>query len=198
MNTDGSVTKKRHNVLQFGAPAGDEREPCPPGTAKLRKDFMRIRIVAVGKIKEKFVQAGIDEYMKRLRPYAKMEIVEVADEKTPESLSPAEERQVKNKEGERILAHLPGDAHVIALVVEGQMLSSEELAERLGQLATYGTSQAAFVIGGSLGLGDNVLKRADLLLSFGRMTYPHQLMRLILTEQIYRAFKIMRGEPYHR
>lgn len=159
---------------------------------------MRIEIVAVGKIKEKYLVQGIAEYVKRLGPYAKIRIREVADEKAPESLSPAEEAQVRQKEGERILSVLQPDTYVIAMAIDGDMWTSEQLARRLSDLATYGRSQLAFVIGGSLGLSDDVLRRADARLSFGCITFPHQLIRLVLTEQIYRAFKIVRGEPYHR
>jgi len=159
---------------------------------------MHIQIIAVGKLKEKYLTDGIKEYAKRLAPYAKVTIQEVADEKVPETLSPAQEEQAKEREGERILAHIRPDAHVIALAIDGQLWSSEELAQQIDRLTTYGCSQIAFVIGGSLGLSPTVLKRADQKLSFGRLTYPHQLMRLILIEQIYRAFKIIRGEPYHK
>jgi len=159
---------------------------------------MHIQIIAVGKLKEKYLTDGIKEYAKRLAPYAKVTIQEVADEKVPETLSPAQEEQAKEREGERILAHIRPDAHVIALAIDGQLWSSEELAQQIDRLATYGCSQIAFVIGGSLGLSPTVLKRVDQKLSFGRLTYPHQLMRLILIEQIYRAFKIIRGEPYHK
>jgi 23S rRNA (pseudouridine1915-N3)-methyltransferase len=159
---------------------------------------VNIQIVAVGKLKEKYWVQGIEEYMKRLGPYAKVQMSEVADEKAPDSMSAAEERQVKEKEGERILAQLNTDAFVIALSLDGQAWSSEQLAGQLSELGTYGRSKVAFVIGGSLGLSDGVLQRADMKLSFGRMTYPHQLMRLILVEQVYRAFKIIRGEKYHK
>lgn len=159
---------------------------------------MNIQIIAVGKLKEGYLVQGIAEYVKRLGPYAKMQIVEVPDEKAPESMSAAEEAQVKQREGERILAKLHTDAYVVALAIDGKPLSSEELARQLQDLATYGRGHVAFVIGGSLGLAPEVLARADLKLSFGRMTLPHQLMRLVLVEQVYRAFKIMRGEPYHR
>jgi 23S rRNA (pseudouridine1915-N3)-methyltransferase len=159
---------------------------------------MNIQIIAVGKLKEKYLIDGIKEYAKRLGPYAKLSIHEVPDEKVPETLSAAQEEQAKEREGERILALIKPDTHVIALAIDGKLWSSEELAEQLGNLATYGRSQVAFVIGGSLGLSQAVLQRADQKLSFGRLTYPHQLMRLILVEQIYRAFKIIRGEPYHK
>ncbi len=159
---------------------------------------MNISIVTVGKLKEKYLKQGIEEYTKRLGSYAKIDIIEVADEKAPEELSQGEMEQVKQKEGERILAKISPDAHVIALAIDGKQKSSEDLAASLDRLATYGKSKVAFVIGGSLGLSDTVLKRADEQLSFSKMTFPHQLMRLILVEQIYRAFRINRGEPYHK
>lgn len=159
---------------------------------------MNISIITVGKLKEKYLKQGIDEYLKRLSAYAKMDIIEVPDEKAPEELSETEMVQVKQKEGERILAKIHPDAHVIALAIEGKMKSSEELADNLDKLATYGKSKIAFVIGGSLGLSQEVLQRADDKLSFSKMTFPHQLMKLILLEQIYRAFRINRGEPYHK
>ena len=154
---------------------------------------MNISIVTVGKLKEKYLKQGIEEYTKRLGSYAKIEVIEVADEKAPEELSQGEMEQVKQKEGERILAKISPDAHVIALAIDGKQKSSEDLAASLDRLATYGKSKVAFVIGGSLGLSDTVLKRADEQLSFSKMTFPHQLMRLILVEQIYRAFRINRG-----
>lgn len=159
---------------------------------------MNISIVTVGKLKEKYLKQGIEEYLKRLGAYAKVDVVEVADEKAPEELSETEMIQVKQKEGERILAKINPDAYVIALAINGKLKSSEELADSLDKLATYGKSKVAFVIGGSLGLSDEVLKRSDEQLSFSKMTFPHQLMRLILVEQIYRAFRINRGEPYHK
>lgn len=159
---------------------------------------MHIQIVSVGKLKEKYLVQGIAEYAKRLGSYIRLTLTEVADEKAPEVLSPAEERQVKQREGERILSSIKDDAHVIALAIGGELWSSEDLASHLDKLGTYGTSHVAFVIGGSLGLSDDVLKRADKKLSFGRLTYPHQLMRLILVEQIYRAMRINRAEPYHK
>jgi 23S rRNA (pseudouridine1915-N3)-methyltransferase len=159
---------------------------------------LNISIVTVGKLKEKYLKQGISEFLKRLGPYAKVEIIEVSDEKAPEELSSTEMIQVKNKEGERILAKINPDAHVIALAIEGKMRTSEELADNLDKLATYGKSKIAFVIGGSLGLSDDVMKRANETLSFSKMTFPHQMMRLILVEQVYRAFRINRGEPYHK
>ncbi|MCY8340732.1 23S rRNA (pseudouridine(1915)-N(3))-methyltransferase RlmH [Bacillus haynesii] len=159
---------------------------------------MNISIVAIGKLKEKYLKQGIDEYIKRLSAYAKVDIIEMPDEKAPENLSDQDMKIVKDKEGERILSKISPDAHVIALAIEGKMKSSEELADNMDRLATYGKSKVTFVIGGSLGLSDAVLKRANEKLSFSRMTFPHQLMRLILLEQVYRAFRINRGEPYHK
>ncbi|KGR91882.1 50S rRNA methyltransferase [Ureibacillus massiliensis 4400831 = CIP 108448 = CCUG 49529] len=159
---------------------------------------MNISIISVGKLKEKYLKMGIDEYVKRLGAYAKIDIIEVPDEKAPEQLSQAEMEIVKQKEGERILAKVSDGMHVIALAIDGKMKSSEELAAGLESLMTYGTSKITFVIGGSLGLHEDVLKRADEKLSFGRMTLPHQLMKLVLVEQIYRSFRIIKGEPYHK
>ena len=159
---------------------------------------MNISVVTVGKLKEKYLKMGIDEYLKRLNSYAKVEVIEVADEKAPEELSELEMIQVKQKEGERILAKISQDTYVIALAINGKMQSSEELADTLDKLATYGKSKIAFIIGGSLGLSEEVLKRANEHLSFSKMTFPHQLMKLILVEQIYRAFRINRNEPYHK
>lgn len=159
---------------------------------------MNISIITVGKLKEKYLKQGIGEYVKRLSAYAKIDIIEIPDEKAPETLSEMEMLQVKAKEGERILAKISDDTHVIALAIEGKMKSSEELAETIDKLATYGKSKIAFVIGGSLGLSKDVMTRANDTLSFSKMTFPHQLMRLILVEQVYRAFRINRGEPYHK
>ncbi|MFJ7978110.1 23S rRNA (pseudouridine(1915)-N(3))-methyltransferase RlmH [Peribacillus sp. NPDC096379] len=159
---------------------------------------MNITIITVGKLKEKYLKQGIDEYMKRMSAYAKMEIIELPDEKAPETLSEIEMLQIKEKEGQRILAKVNPDAHVIALAIEGKMKTSEELADTLDKLATYGKSKITFIIGGSLGLSKEVMQRADEALSFSRMTFPHQLMRLILVEQVYRAYRINRGEPYHK
>ncbi|MBB6454455.1 23S rRNA (pseudouridine1915-N3)-methyltransferase [Salirhabdus euzebyi] len=159
---------------------------------------MKITIISIGKLKEKYLKEGIQEYMKRLGPYAKIDIVELPDEKAPENLSPAEEIDVKNKEGQRILEKLSPDTFVITLEIRGKQLTSEQLASKLDELATYGKSKIAFVIGGSLGLSEEVMFRSDMALSFSKMTFPHQLMRLVLLEQIYRAFRINRGEPYHK
>lgn len=159
---------------------------------------MNITIIAVGKLKEKYLKQGIQEYLKRLSTYAKVQIVEVADEKAPENMSDAEMEEVKKKEGERILANIKPDTYMITLEINGKMLSSEQLAAKMDELATYGKSKVAFVIGGSLGISEGVQKRSDLALSFSKMTFPHQVMRLILLEQVYRGFRINRGEPYHK
>ncbi|GGA69902.1 23S rRNA (pseudouridine(1915)-N(3))-methyltransferase RlmH [Ornithinibacillus halotolerans] len=159
---------------------------------------MKITIVSVGKLKEKYLKQGIAEYMKRLSAYAKVDVVEVADEKAPENMSEAEMEDVKRKEGERILSHIGQDTYVITLEIGGKMISSEQLADKMDQLATYGKSKVAFVIGGSLGISEDVQKRSDYALSFSKMTFPHQLMRLVLLEQVYRGFRIIRGEPYHK
>jgi len=159
---------------------------------------VNITIVSVGKLKEKYLKMGIDEYVKRLGGYAKMDIIEVPDEKAPEQLSEAEMEIVKKKEGERILSKIGPDTYVIALAINGKMKTSEQMAADLESLMTYGKSKIAFVIGGSLGLHDDVLKRADEQQSFGKMTLPHQLMKLVLVEQVYRSFRIMKGEPYHK
>lgn len=159
---------------------------------------MKITLVTVGKIKEKFFEDAIKEYSKRLSRYCKLEILQVADEKTPEGASEVVELQIKEKEGQRILSLIRDDAYVIALAIEGKMLDSEELAERIEKLGVSGISQIVFVIGGSLGLSAQVMKRADYALSFSRMTFPHQLMRVVLLEQIYRSYRIMNHQPYHK
>ena len=159
---------------------------------------MKITLVCVGKIKEKYLSQGIEEYKKRLGRYCTLEIIELPDEKTPDHASPALEDSIKNKEGERILKRLKEEAYCIALAIEGTMLSSRELAEKIEQLGVSGTSHICFVIGGSLGLSGEVLKRADYQASFSRMTFPHQLMRMILLEQVYRAYRINHNQPYHK
>lgn len=159
---------------------------------------MRITVLCVGRIKEKFFSQAVEEYSKRLSRYCKLEIVEVADEKTPEEAGERLVEQIKDKEGERLLSHIRDGNYVIALAIEGKELSSEALAARLDRLGVEGTSHIVFVIGGSLGLSRAVLKRADFQLSFSPMTFPHQLMRVILLEQIYRSFRIIHGEPYHK
>ena len=159
---------------------------------------MKITCVVVGKIKEKYFTDAIKEYSKRLSRYCKLEIVELADEKTPDGASEAEEAAIREKEGERILKALKDDAYVIALAIEGKMLDSVELSQKIERLGVSGTSHIAFVIGGSLGLAPAVMKRADYALSFSCMTFPHQLMRVILLEQLYRSYRILKNEPYHK
>ena len=159
---------------------------------------MKITIVCVGKVKEKFFREAVSEYEKRLSRYCRFDIVEVADEKTPEGAGSLLEEQIREKEGRRILEKLREDAFVCTLEINGKRLSSEELARWMEKLTVGGTSHIMFVIGGSLGLHESVSRRADLRLSFSDMTFPHQLMRVILTEQVYRAFRIIHGETYHK
>ena len=159
---------------------------------------MNIKIIGVGKIKEKFYRAAIAEYAKRLGRYCKFEVVEVPDEKAPEKLSEAEMAAVMEKEGERILQKIKDRDYVFALAIKGKERSSEEFAKEINQLATYGKSDLTFVIGGSLGLSPAVIKRADQQISCGRFTLPHQLMRVVLSEQVYRAVTIINGLPYHK
>lgn len=159
---------------------------------------MRISIVCVGKIKEKYLKLGIDEFSKRLSKYCKLEVIELEDEKAPENLSDKEMLMIKEKEGKKILSKIKDNSYVMALAIDGKNLSSEELAETINNLGVRGTSHIVFVIGGSLGLSDEVLRRANYKLSFSKMTFPHQLMRLILLEQVYRAYRINNGEPYHK
>lgn len=159
---------------------------------------MKISIVCVGRLKEKYWTAAVEEYSKRLGKYIKLDITELPDEKAPESMSAAQERQVKEKEGERILKAIKDDAFVVTLEIEGKQLTSVELADFMSEKMTRGVSHIAFVIGGSLGLSDEVIKKSDYHLSFSKMTFPHQLMRVVLLEQIYRACRINAGEPYHK
>ncbi|MFA5528344.1 MAG: 23S rRNA (pseudouridine(1915)-N(3))-methyltransferase RlmH [Peptostreptococcales bacterium] len=159
---------------------------------------MIIKLITVGKIKEKFLRLGIEEFSKRLSRYCELEQTEVQDEKVPETLSEKEMVLAKDKEGERILAQVKENTFLIPLAIEGKMLSSEELADKLKELTLSGKSHITFVIGGSLGLSEKVLRAADFKLSFSKMTFPHQLMKLILLEQIYRGFKIIKNEPYHK
>ena len=159
---------------------------------------MRITLLTVGKIKERYLTDAIREYEKRLGRYCRLSIVETPDEKTPEGAGEALEKKIKEKELERLLARIREGDFVIALAIEGKMLSSEELAAKMERLGVDGISHIVFVIGGSLGLSPDVLRRADFALSFSRMTFPHQLMRAILLEQIYRSFRINSGEPYHK
>ena len=159
---------------------------------------MKITLLTVGKIKETYLEAGIREYVKRLSRYCKLEILEVADEKTPDGASENLERQIREKEGKRLLNLIKPDAYVITLEIQGKQLSSPELARKLARLGVEGVSHIMLVIGGSLGLSDEVIKRADFHLSFSAMTFPHQLMRLIALEQLYRCYRIINGEPYHK
>ena len=159
---------------------------------------MKITILCVGKVKEKFYRDAIEEFSKRLSRYCKLEIIEVADEKTQEEATETEIRIVKDKEGERLIKNIKEDAYVVCLCIDGKQLDSEELSEKIEQIGIQGKSHVYFIIGGSLGLADTVIKRADFKLSFSKMTFPHQLMRVILLEQIYRAYRIMNNEPYHK
>ena len=162
------------------------------------ENSMKITLITVGKIKEKYLKDAIAEYSKRLSRYCKLEIVEVADEKTPDNASETLEDAIRDKEGERILKYVKEDAYVITLEIAGKMLTSEELAEKIEKLGVQGTSHIIFIIGGSIGLVKEVLKRSDYALSFSKMTLPHQLMRVILLEQIYRSYRIINHEPYHK
>ena len=159
---------------------------------------MDITIIAVGKIKEKYMVQAVKEYSKRLSRYCNLNIIEVEDERAPENLSPKQMEMVKDKEGKRILSKIPLSGYVISLVIDGKSLSSEELSAKMEELMINGINNITFIIGGSLGLSQEVIDRSNFKLSFSKMTFPHQLMRIILLEQVYRGFKIMRGEPYHK
>ncbi len=159
---------------------------------------MKITVITVGKIKEKFMKDALGEYSKRLSKYCKLEIVEVTDEKTQENASEVVCNQIRQKEGERILKYVRDDAFVITLEIKGKMLTSEELADKIETLGVQGTSHIIFIIGGSIGLSEEVMKKSNYALSFSKMTFPHQLMRVILLEQIYRSYRIISGEPYHK
>ena len=159
---------------------------------------MKITVITVGKIKEKYLKDAIAEYSKRLGKYCKLEIIEVADEKTPDNASELIENQIRSKEAERILKYVKDDAFVITLEINGKQLTSEELAGKIDNLGIQGHSHIIFIIGGSIGLGTEVLKKSNFALSFSKMTFPHQLMRVILLEQIYRSYRIINGEPYHK
>lgn len=159
---------------------------------------MKITIISVGKIKEQYLRDAIAEYTKRLSRYCKLDFVEVADEKTPDQASETVENMIRDKEAERILKQIQDDMYVITLEIDGKMVSSEELADKISTLGIQGKSSIAFIIGGSIGLGNKVLQRSDYALSFSKLTFPHQLMRVILLEQIYRSFRIINGEPYHK
>ena len=164
---------------------------------------MKITLAVVGKIKEKYWTLAIDEYVKRLSRYASVQICQTADEPTPDRASAVQEKQIRDREGERLLKEISrydhaGDVRVIALAIEGRSYDSVAFSRHLEELQVNGYSHVIFIIGGSLGLSEAVLRRADEKLSFSRMTFPHQLMRVILLEQIYRSFRIARGEPYHK
>jgi 23S rRNA (pseudouridine1915-N3)-methyltransferase len=159
---------------------------------------VQINLLAVGKLKEKYWMGAVDEYVKRLSSYCKVKIVEVPDEPTPDNASPAQEEAIKKKEADKLLAKVGERDYVIALAIEGKSLTSEEFAGHLEKLALQGYSTFTFIIGGSLGLHEDVLKRANEKLSFSKFTFPHQMVRVILLEQVYRAFRIQRGEPYHK
>lgn len=159
---------------------------------------MNITILCVGQIKEKYFRDAIAEYQKRLSRYCKLQMIEVADEKTKENASEAENDLIRKKEGERLLKHIKDSDYCITLEIDGRMLTSEGLSKEIDRLGLAGKSSLVFVIGGSIGLDTAVLKRSDYALSFSKMTFPHQLMRVVLLEQIYRSYRIMRGEPYHK
>ncbi len=159
---------------------------------------MKITVLCVGKIKEKYFTDAVKEYTKRLSRYCKPEIIEVADEKTPDRASEHEEELIRKKEGERLKKYIKEDSYVIALAIEGKQYSSEEFADKLHRLGLHGESHIIFLIGGSIGLWEELLQEADELLSFSKMTFPHQLMRVVLLEQVYRGYRIMNGEPYHK
>lgn len=159
---------------------------------------MRIRIVAVGKCKEKYWRSAIDEYSKRLSKYCHLELVEVEDEKTPQFASELEETKIKEKEAERILKHISSQSYVFVLAIEGQQRDSVQFSKEIQKLAVEGKSDITFVIGGSLGLHESVMKRGNTQISFSQMTFPHQLMRVVLLEQIYRGYRIANNEPYHK
>lgn len=159
---------------------------------------MKITVITVGKIKEKYLKDAIAEYSKRLSKYCKLEIIEVADEKTPDNASEVVEDSIRSKEAERILKYVKDDAYVITLEIGGKQLSSDELADKIDKLGIQGTSHIIFIIGGSIGLGKEVLNRSNYALSFSKMTFPHQLMRVILLEQVYRSYRIISNEPYHK
>lgn len=159
---------------------------------------MNIDIISVGKLKEEYLKSGINEFLKRMGPYAKVKVIEIPDEKAPENLSDADLERIKVIEGEKILAKTKDNSHIIALEIEGKQLSSEDFSSYIEKQMNEGLSDITFIIGGSNGLSEEVLRRAHYKLSFSKMTFPHQLMRLILMEQIYRAFRIMNNHPYHK
>ena len=160
--------------------------------------MLKVTLLTVGKVKEKYLRDGIDEYAKRLSRYCNLSILEVEDEKTPDEASETEEELIKKKEADRLFKYIKDDAYVIALAINGRQLDSPEFSKKIDSLGLSGKSNLTFIIGGSLGLHDSILKRADMLLSFSKMTFPHQLMRMIFLEQLYRAYRIMKNEPYHK
>jgi 23S rRNA (pseudouridine1915-N3)-methyltransferase len=159
---------------------------------------MKITVICVGKSNEKFYTDAVKEYAKRLSRYCKLDMIEVADEKTVENASENVDLMIKRKEGDRILKNVPDDSYVIAMAIEGKMMTSVELSEKINDLAISGRSSITFIIGGSLGLAPEVMARADYKLSFSKMTFPHMLFRVMLLEQIYRSFRIINHEPYHK
>ena len=159
---------------------------------------MKIKVVTVGKLKEKYLKDGIAEYSKRISRFAKLEMIELADEKTPDRASESENQKILEIEGQRILSKVGDRDFVIVLAIEGKTFSSEEFSKQLEEASIKGFSTLTFIIGGSLGLAQDVKNRANLSISFGRLTLPHQLMRLVLVEQIYRVFTIQQGSPYHK
>lgn len=159
---------------------------------------MKITLITVGKLKETYLKEAVAEYRKRLSRYCKLDIVEIADEKTPDQASKVVEDAIRYKEGQRILKYIQEDAYIITLEIKGQMITSEALADKIDNLGIHGVSHLIFIIGGSIGLSPEVMKQSDWALSFSKMTFPHQLMRVILLEQIYRSYRIIQGEPYHK
>ncbi|MBO6108453.1 MAG: 23S rRNA (pseudouridine(1915)-N(3))-methyltransferase RlmH [Eubacterium sp.] len=159
---------------------------------------MKIKILSVGKIKEPFMREAIAEYSKRLSKYCTLEICEVDDEKTPDNAGEKANERIRAAEAERLKKLIPDDAYVVALAIGGREYTSVEFADGIDRLGIDGVSQIVFIIGGSIGLSEEILENADERMSFSRLTFPHQLMRVILLEQIYRAFRIIKGEPYHK
>ena len=160
--------------------------------------MIRITLLTVGKIKEEYYRRAVAEFQKRLSRYCRLEVIEVPDEKTPDGASPAEEDGIRRKEGERLMKYIRDGAYIITLEIQGAMLDSEAFARKLDLLAVQGKSHIIFIIGGSLGLSAEICRKSDFALSFSKMTFPHQLMRVILLEQIYRGYRILAGEPYHK
>lgn len=159
---------------------------------------MNITIIAVGKLKEKYLKQAVDEYSKRLGRYCRLDIIELADEKTPDNASEKDELIIKEKEGRAILSKVKENSYVIAMDLKGNQLASEEFSKFIDNCGIMGNSNLVFVIGGSLGLSEEVIRRANYKLCFSKMTFPHQLFRVMLLEQVYRGFRIINGEPYHK